>query len=131
MNKKVLVIDDDIDCLEILTEYLSYKKFAVTPTLIPVCPMIEQELDACPMQESDYCIVISDNYMPGTTGLEFFECQRQSGCKIPAEHKALISGNILPEDQEMAESMGYKVFHKPTPLDLIDSWIDEVLDKHC
>ena len=67
---------------------------------------------------------------PELTGLEFFEYQRQRGCKVSPEHKTLISGGISKKDQELAESMGYKVFHKPTPLDLIDSWIDEVFDRY-
>ncbi|MCF6267586.1 MAG: hypothetical protein L3J57_13725 [Desulfuromusa sp.] len=130
MQKKALVIDDDIFCLDMVEEYLSDQEFDITASLKPTCPMIEQNKSTCPMQAPCYDIILSDNHMPEMTGLEFFELQRQGGCKLAPEHKALISGDISREEQKIAAIMGYKVFHKPTPLNLIDSWLDEVFDKH-
>ena len=129
MERTALIIDDDVYCLDILLEYLSDRNFSVTSSLSPACPMLEQNLDTCPMQISKYDIVLSDYHMPEMTGFEFFEYQRQRGCKVPPEHKALISGDISLQDQSIAESRGYKVFHKPTPLVLIDRWIDKILSK--
>ena len=129
MKKTALVIDDDVFCLNITVEYLSDKKFDITSSLKPTCPMIEQKTEICPMQGHGYDIVLSDNHMPEMTGLELFELQRQGGCKVPPSHKALMSGGISAKDQKIAESIGYKVFHKPTSLDLLDSWIDEVMAK--
>jgi len=126
MQKKVLVIDDDIYCLDSMIEYLSDKNFTITSSLKPACPMLNGNT-ICPMQTPCYDIVLSDNQMPGMTGLDFFQFQTQNGCKVPPHHKALISGNLSREDQKTAEEMGYKVFQKPTPLSQIDHWIDEVL----
>ncbi|MDX2495725.1 MAG: response regulator [Desulfuromusa sp.] len=130
MQRKALIIDDDIFCLDIVGEYLLDQEFDITSSLKPICPMIEQNINTCPMQAPCYDIVLSDNHMPEMTGLEFFELQRQGGCKVPPEHKALISGDISREEQKIAKDRGYKVFHKPTPLNPIDSWLDEVLDNH-
>ena len=129
MKKTVLVIDDDVYCLKVAAGFFLEKGFTVTSSLKPSCPMVEQNLTKCPTSVFGYDIIFSDNRMPDMTGLEFFDYQRQRGCKILPEHKALISGDISPQDQAIAESRGYKVFHKPTPLDLIDDWIDEILDK--
>ena len=129
MKSKILVIDDDVCCLDIAVEYFLDKDFSVTSSLNPTCPMMEQNLTTCPAVTSDFDIIFSDNRMPEMTGLEFFEYQRQRGCKIPPYRKALISGDISNEDQKIAEDIGYKVFHKPTPLNLFDRWIDIVLDK--
>lgn len=128
MKRKALAIDDDVFCLDIAVEYLLDKNFEVTSSLKPTCPMIQQETDSCPMQVPDYDIVLSDNHMPEMTGLELFELQRERGCKVPPNHKALISGDISEKEHRIAEERGYKVFHKPTSLDLLDNWIDEVLD---
>ena len=127
MEMQALVIDDDVCCLDILVEYLTDKGFNVKSSLSPTCPMMEQNVDSCPMDVPNYDIVLSDHHIPGMSGLEFFEYQKQRGCKIPPSHKALISGAISNKDQKIAESMGCKIFHKPTSLDLIDSWIDGVL----
>ncbi len=128
MQRKALILDDDVYCLDILADYLSDKEFDATSSLFPTCPMMEQNAATCPMQEPCYDIVLSDHHMPEMTGLEFFEYQRQRGCKVPPERKALISGDISREEEKTAQMIGYKVFHKPTPLNLIDGWIDEVLD---
>ncbi len=127
MQKMVLVIDDDIYCLDSMIEYLSDKNFAITSSLKPACPMLEGGFTTCPMQTPCYNIVLSDNQMPGMTGLDFFQLQTQNGCKILPHHKALISGNLSTKNQRTAKEMGYKIFHKPTPLSQIDHWIDEVL----
>ena len=130
MIKKALVIDDDVYCLNILAEHLSDKEFNITSSLTPTCSMMEQNIETCPMQTPCYDIVFSDYHMQEMTGLEFFEYQRQRGCKALPKHKALVSGGMSIKDQKFAESMGYKVFRKPTPLDLIDSWIDVVMGRH-
>ncbi len=128
MQRRALLIDDDIYCLESATEYLSDQNFNIVASLKPVCPMLKEKMTTCPMQVPCYDIVLSDNQMPGMTGLEFFQLQTRQGCKVPPQHKALMSGNISKKDQKTAEDLGYKIFHKPTPLDLLDHWIAEILN---
>ena len=130
MKSKVLVIDDDVFCLNLAEEYFIDQGFSVTSSLRATCTMIEQGTEACPLNTCVYDIIFSDNNMPGMKGLELFEYQRQRGCKIPIQRKALISGDLSGNDQKMAKSIGYKVFHKPTSLDLIDAWVDEVMDNN-
>jgi len=127
VKKKALVIDDDPCCLAVCVECLRDKGLHVSPLLCPTCKMMELNLETCPMNAPCYDIVLSDNNMPKMTGLDFFSFLAQRGCKVPPHCKALISGDISPKDQKRAESMGYKVFQKPTPLHLIDSWIDTAL----
>lgn len=129
METRVLVLDDDVYCLDIFIEYLMDKGFHVLSFENPTCPVIEQNLETCPMNAPCYDLVLSDNRMPEMTGLEFFLYQEQKGCKIPTGHKALISGDISWEEQKKAVSMGYKMFKKPTSLHLIDHWIDGILDQ--
>lgn len=130
MKSKVLVLDDDVLCLNLAEEYFLDKDFSVTSSLRATCAMIEHGTETCPLQCPEYDIIFSDNHMPGMRGLELFEYQRQRGCKLPPHRKALISGDLSGDDQKIAKSIGYKVFHKPTSLDLIDLWVDEVMNNN-
>ncbi len=130
MMKKALVIDDDGLCLDIMSEYLTLKQFAVTASPSATCPMIEQQMDTCPMETPCYETLLSDYHMPGMTGLELFEYQSNRGCKVLAKHKALISGAISVDEQKKAESSGYKVFQKPAPLHQIDNWFSALWENN-
>jgi len=126
MKRKVLVIDDDAYCLDIAVEYFLDKGFITTSQLRADCPMLQENLPACPMSEPCYDIIFSDNRMPEMTGLDFFIDQAQKGCKLPTQRKALISGDISAADEKKAKELGYKVFKKPCSLDILDLWIDEL-----
>lgn len=124
---KALVVDDDVYCLSITSEFFRFKGFDVTAKLRPSCSATQQELDICIVEEPFYDVVISDNRMPGMTGLEFFELIDQKGCYVPASRKALLTGDMTQAEYDKALERGYKVFQKPCSLDLLDAWLSEVL----
>jgi hypothetical protein len=61
--------------------------------------------------------------MPFMKGIEFLEKQLSKGCKV--KNLALMSGDLTPEDQQRAESLGIRVFKKPFGLREIDQWVDD------
>ena len=126
MKRRALVIDDDVYCLDISVEYFLDKDFSVASELRATCSMMKKGLDTCPMSEPCYDFILSDNRMPDMTGLEFFTYQRQAGCKVSPQRKALISGDISDKDQKEAKEFGYTIFKKPCPLSTLDQWIDSL-----
>lgn len=124
---KALIIDDDVYCLNITSEYFKYKGFEVTARLRPSCPASEQKMDVCTVEESRYDVIVSDNRMPGMTRLEFFESIDQKGCHISSSCKALLTGDMTQEEFNKATERGYKVFQKPCSLELLDLWLKDVL----
>ena len=126
MQRKALVIDDDVYCLEISVEYLLDKEYTVTSELRANCTMMKSGLSSCPMTEPCYDFILSDNRMPDMTGLEFFSHQMRCGCKVPPQRKALISGDLSTKEKAMAKKLGYTIFQKPCPLSILDQWIDSL-----
>jgi len=61
----ILLVDDDCDLLETLTEQLRWEGYYVT-----ACASAAEALVQC--RDTQYATIISDQHMPGMTGLEFF-----------------------------------------------------------
>ncbi|MDA3902499.1 MAG: response regulator [Desulfuromusa sp.] len=125
-QKTALVLDDDRSLRTLLTAILEEKQFQVTAFADPLLYLDTlgrgHNEKTCP----GFDIVLTDSQMPGMTGLEFLEKIRSTGCQIPAHRKAIISGDWQKQDLEQARSSGFRIFHKPCPIDQIYAWLDEV-----
>ena len=70
--------------------------------------------------------LITDNLMPKMTGLEFITNQIRKGCKLPAENRLLISGNLMDRDIKRAEELGVAYVQKPVTFDFLEKWIKTI-----
>ena len=127
MPFKVLVLDDDVQCLNLTEAYFQHKGFEVSAYLQATCPMFEQGAAYCSLNEPIYDLVVVDNDMLNMKGIDFLECIQEKGCKTPNSRKAIISGGISTEDRNRAKDLGVKVFDKPCSLATLDNWIESVL----
>jgi len=87
------------------------------------CPICESASCICPLDESCSDLIISDLNMPFVKGIEFLENQLSKGCKV--QNLALMSGDLTPDDQQRAESLGIRVFKKPFGLKEIEQWVGD------
>ncbi|MBN1957112.1 MAG: response regulator, partial [Desulfuromonadales bacterium] len=67
-------------------------------------------------------MILTDNQMPGMTGLEFLDWIKQNNCPLPHHRKAIISGLWRDKELKTAQSLGCHIFHKPAPIETIHSW---------
>lgn len=119
---KALVVDDDVYCLKLTGDYLRYKGFEVTELLTPNCSADKTEQGVF----STYDVVVSDNRMPGMTGVEFLDYLSSAECPLPPERKALLTGDITQIEFSHAVERGYRVFRKPCSLESLDHWLAEI-----
>lgn len=126
-SKKALVLDDNDMILAVVEEILTDTQFEVTTFSDPISFFAQKE-ELCCHSESEPCfdILITDNRMPGMTGLEFIEKLKSRGCKIADHRKAIISGNISSEELDRAKKMNCKVFQKPLPIAELIQWSTDV-----
>lgn len=125
---RALVVDDDVFCLKVTSEFFKYKGFEVTALLRPSCPTMEMKAKQCVQNSAPFDVIVSDNRMPGMTGLEFFEFIEEKGCQLPLAHKALLTGDLTVEEHRRAKEKGYRVFEKPCSLSSLDKWLAEILN---
>ena len=78
----ILLLDDDRDLLETLQEQLRCEGYAVTACSTPDAALSETAA-------TDFAAIVSDQHMPGMTGLEFFGRTREVQ---PNASRVLITG---------------------------------------
>ncbi len=127
-EQTALVIDDEEFICTLLTEILAEKQVHVTSFPDPISYFSAKKNNLL-LQDDCFDFIITDNMMPGMTGLEFLERIKEMGCVVPDQHKAVISGNWTNEDLEKARELGCRVFYKPCPIREIHSWIEEVRER--
>ncbi len=124
-TKTALLFEDNDFYREVMTEVLLEKNFQVLAYTDPRA-FLFKKADCCSAGNKPCAdVMITDNQMPGMTGLEFLEHVRARGCKLPNDSTAIISGNWSQQDHAQALKLGCKIFHKPTSVDAILDWLDE------
>ena len=122
---RVLLLEDNVSILKLLTELLKERGYEVLGFTSPaICPL--QMTPECRCGENQRCtdIIISDLQMPAVTGLTFIENQRKKNCKCP--NIALVSAFWTKEDLSLAHDLKCKTFTKPFFFQELDEWLDEV-----
>lgn len=124
LPKIALVLEDNSDCLSLLTDLLTGMELKVRAFPDPVAYLETRLKGDCTSQCPCVGFILTDNNMPGMSGLEFLEKLEKDGCKLPNDRKAIISGNWTEEMMERAKKLGCRVFHKPFPITEIYAWIN-------
>jgi len=121
-----LVFDDDIFFRNFLTETLASLHLEVT-TFSSHASFLSRINAECGLGDATPCpdFILTDNQMPGMTGLEFVKRIKLMGCKIPNQNIAIISGRWTEEELDAANQLGCKVFQKYNSPDQIRAWIEE------
>ncbi|MDM8515919.1 ATP-binding protein [Desulfobacterales bacterium HSG16] len=121
-NERILFVDDDVDLLETYGEMLGIFGYEVE--------MQDNSINALDMfrkQPAQYDLVITDNMMPGMTGMELIEKIGNIRQDIPI---ILCSASNEKVDREKAIAAGGKAFlMKPFSQKEIADLIRNVLDK--
>jgi len=76
----------------------------------------------------DYDLILTDNRMPGMTGLEFLAKAKELAGGVSGQRRtsrAVISGSWTDSERKQAQELGCQTFSKPVPIDDIYDWIEE------
>lgn len=126
MRPRIIVIDDDKHCRELLSMILERNGYEVICLSEPLACPLYQDLDAqCSHDDPCGDLLLTDNRMPGMTGLQFIKIQQTRGCKGAVLNKAIISASWTDEEQQQAEQLGCKILRKPYSIDELLAWIEE------
>ena len=125
MRPRIIVLDDDASCRDFLCQVLTARGYEVLSAAEPsLCPLY-RDLDA-QFNHEHACgdLLLSDNRMPGMTGLEFVSRQQKRGCKGVIHNKAILSGSWQEVELKTAEQLGCQIFTKPYKLDELLGWLE-------
>ncbi len=121
MRKRAVVIDDDAGCRWFAAKALGalgYEVYAFDTTAFCRCH------DACFCKAGETCvdIILTDNQMPGRTGLDFIREQRRKGCRCTLI--GIMSGTWTDGELAEARELGCTVFAKPVSLRELRYWLE-------
>jgi DNA-binding response OmpR family regulator len=120
---KVLVVDDDADFSEVLSQGLEIDGYAVD-----VAHTVGDAHGRLRQGSPAYDLAIVDVRFPGESGLELLLGDSTDGPGVPV---ILMTAYASPELQEFAEEMGSCLLEKPFPLKLLGRRVSAILrEKH-
>lgn len=115
-----MVIDDDEACRAFMARVFSILGYEVrVRSSADVCR--RRAACACGAGEACTNVILTDNQMPGRTGLEFLLEQKRKGCHCP--RIAIMSGTWTDAELRMARDNGWKIFTKPVTLGELREWL--------
>lgn len=121
---KALLLEDDPDCRDIITETLNDYDIEVEVYHDPTCFL--KKTDKCPVDKPCVDLIFTDNQMPHMNGLDFLKRLDEMECKVPTLKRAIASGNFSLGDFERIEKLGVKSFSKPCSINDIYDWLDKI-----
>lgn len=120
MGKKILIIDDDTDVLEIMEEALNYEGFEAV-----ISPVADDYMNL--IRQNNVDLVIIDYLLRGVNGGEI--CH-QIKCSPEFAHLPVIIYSAYPKVLQLLDGFGCDVFI-PKPFDLEDIIGQIVKLLHC
>jgi len=123
-----LVLEDDTDCRALLSDILTDMQLQVKAFSDPVAYLATRTEGDCTGNCPCVGFILTDNDMPGMSGLEFLEKLKADGCALPNERKAIISGHWTQEGMERAEQLGCRIFYKPFQIADICAWVQAQIE---
>jgi DNA-binding response OmpR family regulator len=120
-----MVFDDEPAVLDLLKTFLSHRGYEVFCFSTPLaCPDVMNKEIPCYHGKPCADILITDFKMPGMSGLELLELQRERGCSLDIRNKAVISGLVDEEEMNRIMMMGCSFFRKPFRFSELSAWIE-------
>ena len=123
-QKTALIFDDIPESLSLMKDLVEMVDYKVIDFADPTI-FLAQRPESCCHAKTDPCVdlILTDNQMPGMTGLEFLQMIKKNGCKLPDSKKGIISGTWSEEEMSLAIELGCKIFQKPVLMDELHEWI--------
>jgi CheY-like chemotaxis protein len=122
---RTLLLEDDPSLRNLLELMLTRRGHQVISYDSPLhCPLLDSETNVCDRVLTCIDFLITDNQMPGMTGMELIQLQARQGCLRQGQQRAIMSGTWREQDQELARSLGFQVFRKPFNWNEFSAWLD-------
>jgi CheY-like chemotaxis protein len=124
MGFRTIILDDDENSRESLSILLRRRNHEVHSFADPtLCPLFEDPECCCPRDHACGDFLITDNKMPGMSGLDFVQRQIARQCRGVVKNKAILSGSWTGEERKLAKRLGCKLFTKPLVLEEFWDWL--------
>jgi len=124
---RINIFDDDPTNLRLFQAIMSSRNYEVHAfDRATLCPIYSARTGAvCGKLKPCADIIITDNQMPGMSGIDMLQAQSQQGCMIDIRNKAVASADLDYNQRKIVEGLGCAVFNKPFRLNELITWLDD------
>lgn len=123
---RINVFEDDPTNLRLFTAIMTSRGYEVHAyDRAVVCPVYKAEAVACGRKKPCADIILTDNQMPGLTGIEMLLEQALRGCRVDTRNIAVVSADLDGPQRKTIAGLGCVVFNKPFRLQDLVAWLDD------
>ncbi len=121
---RTLLLEDDENMRRLLELMLKRRGHQVASYDSPLhCPLFGESSCGCDGEAPCIDFLITDNRMPGMSGMEFIQQQAQRSRQFKEQHKAIMSACWREQDKQLAIQLGFEVFRKPFNWNEFLAWL--------
>lgn len=123
---KVIIFEDDPVILNRFRSLFVFNGHSVLSYSDPAtCPLFRGS--ECNCQKDSPCadVIVAEMDMRGLTGLEFFQRQRDRGCRALDRNKLLLGSDLTAEQQAAINKLGCRFIKKPFDAYEVAKWLEE------
>jgi DNA-binding response OmpR family regulator len=122
--RDLLIIENEDSVRDTLGSYA--EKLGYNPILISdpsVCNSMKSGEQRCSAKKPCADTLLIDKDLPAIDGLRLIELQKEKGCKVASQRKALMASTLVEEESKMADRLGCHVIQKPVTCENLESWL--------
>lgn len=124
---QILIVEDETGVRQILSVYaemMGYESILMDgPT---ACDMYHNPDGKCSKDGPCVDALLIDQHLDGMTGLEFIQRQRDGGCKLSPEYKAVMAKTFSKEEFRNTLATGCHVLQKPITYEIFEDWLNRM-----